>query len=303
MMHHPRTGMTIAVDVGGTGIKGGIVDPTGTILLEREIRTPSGKEGASILDALIEFIEAFISQAEGSISAIGVCSAGRIDPATGSVIAAANLPGWAGSPVADHLKKAFKLPVVVENDVNAAAVGEAWIGAAMRVPTFSFIALGTGIGGAIMHQGSLLHGVDGGAGEVGHLILRPGGHPCGCGQHGCLEQYASGTALNREARMIDGGWTSRILFEQALQGEERAERVVGAFADDLAIGLINVYQLTGTKLIVLGGGLIDNTSAWWDTLENSIRQHTSKPIELVPARLGNKAGIIGAAILAMQRKG
>lgn len=298
-----RGGMTVAVDVGGTAIKGGLVDSTGRVVLERAVPTSTGEGGASILDTLLELIQVLMSLSKAPVGAIGVCSAGRIDPATGAVIAAANLPGWAGTPVADLLMQAYGLPVVVENDVNAAGVGEAWIGAAMRTPTFSFVALGTGIGGAIMHQGTILHGLDGGAGEIGHLILRPGGLQCPCGQRGCLEQYASGTALNREARAIDDRWTSHTLFEQAQADDERAVAVIRAFTNDLAIGLINMYQLAGTSRIVLGGGLIDGAPAWWEELEVSIKKYTAKAIDIVPARLANKAGMIGAAKLAMQRRG
>lgn len=154
-----------------------------------------------------------------------------------------------------------------------------------------------------MQEGAILHGHDGGAGEIGHLILRPGGLHCPCGQHGCLEQYASGTALQREARAIDSEWTSHVLFEQALAGDERAMRVVRAFADDLAIGLINMYQLAGTRLFVLGGGLVDGAPAWWEEMDASIKKHTQKAIDILPARLANKAGMIGAAKLAMQRRG
>ena len=164
-------------------------------------------------------VSSFINQTDVPVLGIGVGSAGRIDSVSGKVIYATdNLPGWTGVMLADEIAEAVNIPVYAENDVNVAAIGEAWVGAAQHCNTFALIALGTGVGGAIVNEGRMLHGVLGGAGEIGHTILVPGGLPCNCGQRGCLEQYVSGTALGRIAKEIDPHWNSHTLMKRYEQG-------------------------------------------------------------------------------------
>ncbi|GGG17280.1 ROK family protein [Paenibacillus abyssi] len=291
-------GVFIGIDVGGTGIKGGLVTSTGELLLERSVRTPVQEGRDGILRELGQLALALIAASERPVLGIGVGSAGSIDPVSGGVIFATdNLPGWTGTPLAAKLSERTGLPVRADNDVNVAAIGEAWTGAAKRYDSFAFAALGTGVGGALFSGGRIIHGFQGRSGEIGHLILKPGGLPCNCGQKGCLEQYASGTALNRIARGIDPQWTSYTLMERYGEKEARAVEAVEAFVSDLASGLISLYHVFGPEAIVLGGGLIETADLWWDRLEQALCEMSQKPIIIERAKLGNQAGIIGAAYL------
>jgi glucokinase len=299
---HANSGRAyLGIDLGGTGIKGSIVHEDGSFGEPYMLRTPVelGRDG--IMNTLENVIDRLLKQADGlSISGIGVGSAGRIDASSGVVIYATdNLPGWTGTPIAQRLGSRFGYPVAVDNDVNAAAVGEGWIGAAKEEDTFAFVALGTGVGGAVVANGALIRGFQGSAGELGHLITVPGGHPCNCGQKGCLEQYVSGTALNRLARALSPDSDSRRLMEAYVEGEVHAQEVIHTFADYLAIGLINVQRMLDPNRIVLGGGLVDARNVWWEPLMLALREQSTIELSIVPARLGNQAGMLGAARLAM----
>lgn len=292
----------IGIDVGGTGLKGGIVDANGNLSQVTSVRTPVEEGRDGILQAIYALADRLKESAPEAVQAIGIGSAGRIDPVKGHVVyATKNLPGWTGTPLAALVEERCGLKTFVDNDVNAAAMGEAWMGAAKGCGTFAFLALGTGVGGAIVHDGQLVHGVRGGGGEFGHMILHPGGHPCNCGQFGCLEQYVSGTALNRSAQRIHPDWTSKILMEKCISGDAEAVRAVDAFAKDLAAGLVSIYHAADPAVIVLGGGLIDAKTAWWDRLQQELAKMTPKDVRLAAAALGNRAGMIGAAKLAMDR--
>lgn len=293
----------IGIDLGGTGMKGGIVAQDGTLSHVQSVPTPveEGREG--ILRNLYALVEALKASADSPVQAVGIGSAGRIDHIKGEVFyATSNLPGWTGTPVAALVQEHCGLPAFIDNDVNVAAVGEAWIGAAASYRSFAFVALGTGVGGAIVSDGVLLHGERGGGGEVGHMILHPGGLPCNCGQAGCLEQYVSGTALNRAARAIDPEWTSRTLIERCAAGDARAVQAIDTFVRNLAAGLVSVRNAVDPKVIVLGGGLIDAKDVWWDRLEQAIREATPKEVPILAAKLGNRAGMVGAAKIAMDRR-
>lgn len=292
----------IGVDLGGTTIKGGLLSLDGTVKSELVKRTPVEKGREGILRELFTLIEELLEISVYHVGAIGIGSAGRIEPVAGTVLYATdNLPGWTGTPLKEILEGRFGLSVFVDNDVNAAAIGETWMGMGDTVLTSSimFISLGTGIGGAIVYKGEIVHGAKGGAGEVGHILLVPGGHPCNCGQNGCLEQYGSGTALNRMARSIDPEWNSRILLQQCAKGEPRAVRALEGFAADLAAGIISISNMLDPHKFIIGGGLSDSHEVWWDYLRSKLDALSRNQTVLEVARLGNRAGLIGAAKLAM----
>ncbi|MNI30514.1 N-acetyl-D-glucosamine kinase [compost metagenome] len=291
----------LGIDLGGTAMKGSLVHTDGSIGAMHSMRTPIELGRTGILQALVELIaHMFELSGEWNVTGIGIGSAGRIDTKSGTVLYATdNLPGWTGTEIAKEIEQRFPYPVVVDNDVNVAAVGECWIGAAVEEKSVAFMALGTGVGGALVVDGALIQGHQGGAGDLGHQIINPGGMSCNCGQRGCLEQYASGTALNRESRAIASDWDSRRLVEAYMQGDVRAQEVMKRFTAHLAVGLINVQRMFDPDLIVLGGGLIEARHSWWDSLLLAIAEHTSLNLRIEPALLGNRAGMIGAARLAM----
>jgi len=294
--------VVIGIDLGGTGIKGGLVSADGALTGVQSVRTPVEEGRDGILNNLYGLVKALQDSADEPVEAVGIGSAGRIDHINGSVFYATdNLPGWTGTPIAALVQEHCGLPAFVDNDVNVAAVGEAWIGAAAQYRNFAFVALGTGVGGAIVSDGQLLHGEFGGAGEVGHLILHPFGLPCNCGQAGCFEQYASGTALNRIAHGINPDWDSRTLVERCAAGDAKAVEAIEGFVRDLAVGLVSIRNAVDPSVIVLGGGLIDAKHVWWDRLLQALKEATPKQLPIAAATLGNRAGMVGAAKIALDR--
>ncbi|MVO99571.1 ROK family protein [Paenibacillus lutrae] len=290
----------LGVDLGGTAMKGAVIGIDGSFLAEQSVRTPVERGRTGILAALKVLIADLLAQSPGAIEGIGIGSAGRIDAGTGTVLYATdNLPGWTGTAVTAEIAAAFPYPVFTDNDVNVAAIGEGWLGAAEDLTSFAFIALGTGVGGALVADGRLIRGTKGAAGEFGHMLVQPGGIPCNCGQRGCLEQYASGTALNRIARAISPDWDSYIFIEAVRGGNAPAIRAMHEFTRTLAAGLVNVHNLFDPPAILLGGGLIDSRDVWWSPLESALQELTPVEISVRPALLGNRAGILGAARMAM----
>lgn len=300
--HDLREGSCIGIDLGGTGIKGAIVTRNGELRNLVSVRTPveEGREG--ILRELFSLISTLISKSGELITGIGIGSAGRIDPVTGTIIAAVNLPGCEGTPLADLIHAEFGIPVQVDNDVNAAAIGELWAGALGDIQSFAFIALGTGVGGAFVDKGKLIYGEYGAAGEIGHMVLKPGGLLCPCGQRGCLEQYVSGTALNRAARAVRPDWNSHMLIQQCAEGHSGAVEVIDEFVRDLSNSLVTIRNLFDPGAIVLGGGLTASSSVWLNRLEAELSiSSPNKQIVVRVGKLSNQAGMIGAASLVFSR--
>jgi glucokinase len=292
----------IGIDVGGTRIKAALVNGNGEIKAENSVQTPNEQGGYQILSHIVELVHKLQQVSSETIEAIGIGAAGRIDSATGTVLrATGNLPGWAGKHIKAELEQALSMPVFVDNDVNAAALGEGWLGAGQGIRHYALIALGTGVGGALVHDGSIITGPQGGAGEIGHMILHPAGHRCNCGQSGCLEQYTSGTALGRFARNINRDWDSRMLMERLELGDPRAVDIIGQFVADLSFGLVSLYNLYDPELIIIGGGVAESSHLWWNRLLENLHRNCPQPVSIVPAKLGNRAGMLGSAHLAFEQ--
>lgn len=293
----------IGIDLGGTGIKGAVVDEGGIIHTRYQTPTPVAEGATGILRALKDVITRLVSTGN-SISGIGIGTAGQVNPAEGIVrYATDNLPGWTGMRLAEEVAASFALPVAIENDANAAAFGEGWLGAAVFLNHYAMLTLGTGVGGAIVHGGELISGRQGAAGEFGHMVLHPGGFPCSCGQRGCMEHSLSGTALNRLAADAYPGWDGRQLIAAFAAGNERAAVAMEVFMNDLSLAVHNIQSLFDPEVIVLGGGVAESYSLWWETWMNKLTAASALAITVVPAKLGNEAGIIGAARMIMVKEG
>lgn len=300
----------LGIDIGGTGIKAALVDERGNILHHGETPTCASEGAACILDRVRRLAHSLAEKGGGQVGGCGVGSAGRIDHRRGHVLfASGNLPGWTGTHLGPELARTLGMPVVVDNDVNAAAVGEAWIGAAKGTADFLMLTLGTGVGGAIMFGGKLWRGARWGAGEVGHMALYPGGEPCNCGGIGCAERYVSAKALTRRANEGLGsgrpfrGIRDVIAATEKGPGDRReaARRGVERWTGDLALFLMNLQQAFDPQVIVLGGGVV-RLGYWWDRLlEASSRECRPRSVStrLKRAHLGPQAGVVGAARLAM----
>lgn len=299
---------TIGIDLGGTKIKAGIVSANGEIGRTIHLMTPIelGRDGimsalSYVIDWLLETLAA--DGAVASIRAIGIGSAGRVHRETGTItFATDNLPGWTGTKVKELLERKHGLPVFVENDVKTAALGESWLGAARGWRHFAFVALGTGVGGALVYNGNVISGPNDGP-EIGHIMLHPGGVTCNCGQNGCLEQYVSGKALNREAREVDKLWDSWKLMSMFAEQDARATIVMHRFVQDLCAGLITIQNAFDPQTIVLGGGVMDSYPLWQEHFITALHAETSVDIRVIPALLSNDAGMLGAAKLAWNESG
>lgn len=258
-----------------------------------------------------------VERAGAQVMGCGVGSAGRIDYRRGQVLfCSGNLPGWTGTVLGPELTRTLGMPVAVDNDVNAAALGEAWIGAGKGTADFVMLTLGTGVGGAIVIGGKLWRGARWGAGEVGHMALYPGGELCNCGGKGCAERYVSAKALTRRANdaLVSGrpfrGIRDVIGAAEKGPGDRReaARKGVERWTSDLALFLMNLQMALDPQVIILGGGVV-RLGYWWEKLlEASARECRPRSLStrLKRAHLGPQAGVVGAARLAMlasQQKG
>lgn len=294
----------IAIDIGGTSIKYGSVSTQGEILLEGQTPTEAWRGGKILMDKLIELISKLLMQDKKALG-IGISSAGQISPSTGEVLFATDsLPGWTGMKIREILEQKIKLPVFVENDVNAAALGEKWVGAGKGARDFLCVNIGTGIGGAIVINNELVRGTKGLAGEFGHITLVKDGLSCKCGNKGCFEQYASTSALINYVKDIDKKLESKevngiMVFNEAKAGNPVCKAAIEYFIDHLALGLGSLVHIFNPPLILIGGGI----SAQGDELLQAIKKRLGTyvmpyfmdDLEIRFARCGNNAGMLGAS--------
>ncbi|MFG1890678.1 ROK family glucokinase [Micromonospora sp. NPDC049051] len=310
--------LTIGVDVGGTKVAGGVVDAAGTVLVQARRDTPAD-DVAKTRDVIIELVRELATGRE--IEAVGIGAAGWIDASRSTVLFAPNL-AWRDEPLRDYVSAATGLPVIVENDGNVAAWAEFRYGAARDADdSMVMFTIGTGVGGGIVFGGGLLRGANGIAAELGHMLTVPDGHQCGCGRLGCIEQYASGSALVRFARAAARQEPHRATALLDLAGGE-AESVSGpmvtaaaqagdpvsieAFAQVgrwLGTSLADMAQILDPQVLVVGGGVIEAGDLLLGPTRRSftdaLAQRSRLPVaEIRPAELGNTAGVIGAADLA-----
>jgi glucokinase len=311
-------GLSIGIDVGGTKIAAGVVDDDGKIVARTQRDTPadsSDRTAEAIIDAAAELI------GQHEVEAVGIGAAGFVSSDRSTVLFAPNL-AWRDEPLGARVGEALKVPVVVENDANAAAWGEFAFGAARDVQDMVCITVGTGIGGGVVISGELLRGAHGVGAELGHMRVVPGGHRCGCGARGCWEQYASGRALVREgrARAESGSLaaaqmlsvcgitdsadlTGPMITTAATCGDPCAVELLDDLGRWLGEGLASIATLFDPSLIVLGGGVSAArdlvTKSALVAFEKQLPAKANRPHpSFAIAELGNDAGIIGAADLA-----
>jgi glucokinase len=310
-------GLAVGVDVGGTKIAGGVVDERGRILATARRESP-----ATDTDAIELSIEELVEELrrDHEVTAVGVGAAGFVDSGRSTVLFAPNL-AWRDEPLRSDLEKRIGLPVVVENDANAAAWGEFAFGAGEDVSDSLLVTVGTGVGGGIVLGGQLHRGAFGVAAEIGHLRVVPGGRLCGCGNRGCWEQYASGTALVRDTRdrarqgplvaraLVDraGGdveaITGPLITEAAHHGDPFAREQLASLGRWLGEGIASLAAVLDPAVVVIGGGvsqagdlLLGPTRAHFAA--NLTGRHHRPELQVRAAVLGNEAGLIGAADLA-----
>ncbi|AYW44665.1 ROK family glucokinase [Tetragenococcus koreensis] len=313
----------IGIDLGGTTVKFAILTTQGEIQQKWSIQTNILDEGSHIVPDIVESINHRLNlynmQAEDFIG-IGMGTPGSVDRKKGTVIGAYNLNWKTTQPVKEQIEKGTGIPFTLDNDANVAALGERWKGAGDNEPDVVFITLGTGVGGGIVMEGDLLHGAAGCAGEIGHITVDPDGFECTCGKKGCLETIASATGIVRVARklseeyagaselkqLLDSGEevTSKDVFELAEEEDQLAMMVVDNICYYLGLACGNIGNLLNPSSLILGGGV----SAAGEFLRSKVvayfKQFTfpqvTESTRIKLAQLGNDAGIIGAASLALK---
>jgi glucokinase len=267
---------SIGVDLGGTNLRIAAVSDQGKLLEKVTLGTKLALGRDHVIGEMCDAIQSLSGKykATGNFLGAGIGLPGLIDLQTGMMRKAANLPGWENYPARAEIERRLGARVVIENDARVAGLGEQWLGAARGVLNMAVVTLGTGIGGGIIFGGKIWHGMNGMAGEFGHITLEPEGHPCGCGNRGCAEQYASASAIMRMAREAiargdapslaraassDAEFGAKSIYNLAIQGDEHARRIFNKFGRYLGIllaGLVNVLNL---DMFVIGGGV---SSAW-----------------------------------------
>jgi len=317
-----RVSISVGVDIGGTKILAGLVNDRGEILNKVRKKTPRA-DAAGVLAIVAEAIDEIIANVDGTIAGVGVGVAGPVDLSCSTVLFAPNLQ-WADVPVRAILENSTGLSVLVDNDGNTAAWGEAKFGAGRGSNNVVTVTVGTGIGGGVVLNGELLRGAHGAAGEIGHMGAVADGLQCGCGRKGCWEQYASGNALVRETRRLAGeqlfdaqvllsfgdgtpeGVKGEHITDAALAGDPIAIASLEQLGVWLGRGLASLTAILDPEVFVIGGGVSEAgdflLSSARTTLAERVMGRAYRPIpEIRVADLGNKAGIVGAADLARLR--
>ncbi|MGO9085630.1 MAG: ROK family protein [Candidatus Sulfotelmatobacter sp.] len=326
---------SIGVDLGGTNLRIAAISTEGQMLEKVALSTKGALGPGHVIGEMCDAILRLTAQyrASGRFLGVGVGFPGIIDMETGMLRKSANLPGWDEFPVHGEIERRLGARVLLENDANVAALGEKWLGAARDVNDMAMITLGTGIGGAIILDGKIFHGMNGMAGEFGHVTIEPDGVPCGCGNHGCAERYASATAIVRMAReAIEAGnapalakaaasgaeFSAKAIYDLAMSGDEPAQRIFQRFGQVLGMLLADLVNVLNVNMYVVGGGVVSAWDAFAPSMfkearERSViyvatapsdplaaaksRKGTGRQTIITPAILGTDAGLYGGARL------
>lgn len=314
----------VGVDLGGTSIKVGVVPyDGGRVLGMRSMPTNSDHGAKFVVDRMVEMIRGSMGDAtreenipDDGFMGIGLGSPGPLDRKTGTVIETPNL-GWRNFPLRDLISNSIGLEAELDNDANCATIGEWWMGAGQGVHTLVGVTLGTGIGGGIVLDGRVFHGVADVAGEVGHMTIDSTGRKCKCGNYGCLEAYASGPAI--AARAIEGletgdtsilpslvnddlsRITAQTVYEAIVAGDLYAKEVMRETARFLGAGLANLINILNPGMVVISGGVTQAGEHLFEPLRTQIRRrafrHAEESCQIVSTTLEGKAGVIGAAYM------
>lgn len=310
--------LVVGLDLGGTNVVAVLVTEKGKVLCNEEFPTEGPKGPEYVIKNMAEHAAALVKKAGYSMKDIwrlGIGSPGPMDSKKGVIIGAVNLPGWTRVELKKKLEKYLKISVGVDNDANCAVYGETWMGAAKGAANVVGFTLGTGVGGGIVVDGRLVRGANYNAAEIGHTTVYPGGRLCKCGVKGCLEQYASASAIANSARerikagalssiteMVKGDLnkiTSKTVYEAMLGDDRAANETWAEFIEYLSIGVANAIQTLNPEVIVIAGGVINAGGRLFEPLKAAVRNKTFAltygAAKIVPAKLGGLAGAIGAA--------
>lgn len=289
--------MILCFDVGGTAIKYALVEGKGRIVSSSEVPTEGGGPG------VVRILSSLSKEHAGEVRAIAVSTAGQVDSESGTIIFAnEHIPGYTGTKLAEILHSQTGLPVSVENDVKSAAIGEGTFGAGKGRGNYLCLTYGTGVGGALVMDGRLVDGAHHAAGEFGHILLHENGRLCACGLRGCYEAYASTSALVSDALQVDPSLTDgRKIF--ARLEDPAVKAVVDAWLHEVALGLGTLVNILDPGTVIVGGGVMSQRYPI-ERLRRLVPQRVMavrRDVEILPALLGNKAGLLGAYASALTR--
>jgi glucokinase len=315
--------LTIGVDLGGTKIETVVADSAGNVLGE-DLRPTLADQGGppAVIARIADSVHAACGKANVRATdtlGIGISSPGPAKPKEGIVTDAPNLPGWHDIHVTKLLSEAVGVPILLENDANAAAYGECRFGAAVGLQHIVYVTLGTGIGGGIIIDGKIYEGASGAAGEVGHMVVLPDGPVCNCGNRGCVEALSAGPAIARDAAaLIQGGKapklaelasdeppTAKTVLAAAQQGDDEARDIIYRAGYYLGLGLTGLLNVFDPQALILGGGLVNLGDLYLGPAIETARKGAFPQIVadvlITTAKLGNRAGALGAAALVISR--
>ncbi len=314
----------LAIDLGGMSAKSGLFTLAGELICEDKIETSSADGFDGTLKKLALLAKRLAKKANVDferVQAIGVGAPGVVDSKKGVILRWTNY-AWSDVPFAETLSSLTGKPVVVANDANVAALGEAKFGATSNYQSSILITIGTGVGGGMVFDGKLIEGYQSAGAELGHITIREGGIPCACGRLGCYEKYASASALILQTRhamvenlnsimweLVDGkieNVDGRTAFAAARRGDETAKKVIEQFVSYLSEGIADFVNILRPEAIVLGGGIANEGEALFEPLRRAVDARTYIAMDIVPlkivgAKLGNKAGIYGAYSMAKEK--
>lgn len=294
----------IAIDIGGTEIKYGLVSLRGEVIFSSSLLTEASKGVEQLLEKIFKIVEELKNE---KVLGIAVSATGQIDGTIGKVVGGTNLiPGWIGTNLVEILEERYKIPAVLENDVNCAALGEMWMGAAKGKENFLCLTIGTGIGGGIVLNGELLRGENSVAAEFGHIQIVKNGIQCGCGNRGCYQSYASTTALLRLAKKKTGKkLNGKEIFDEVHKNSMEYKEIVDEWADYFTDGLATLVYIFNPSLIVIGGGVSKQGEFLKNIFEKSLEKKVMKNyldiLEIKMAERGNDAGMLGATYLLLKK--
>ena len=298
----------IGLDLGGTNLRAAAVDRSGKMIDSVSGRTQYSEGREAIVKDMVEAISTLRGRCGEGLEGIGVAVPGFIDMESGVIFNSNNLSSLENFPIRDVIGQRLGTQVILENDANAAAIGEQWIGAGKGVNDLVLLTLGTGIGGGIVSGGQIVRGANGMAGELGHITVVPNGNPCGCGNRGCVEKHASATAITAMARLLGLGdaLSAKQVHDLAVEGNAKARTIFESMGEALGIALAMLINTFNYPLYLIGGGVIDG----WDLFAPSMLSEanrrsftcrSSNP-RIEKAGLGNKSGLFGAAYLPLMKR-
>ncbi len=315
----------LAIDIGGTKIITAIISSSGQVIAKEYSPTLAEGGPQAVITRLFNAIDHLLSlnnMEPAQLSGISIASAGGIDTINGIISISPNLPGWRDIPLRDIVQEKYRVKTFLVNDASAAALGEYHFGAGRGTDNFILVTLGTGIGGGIIIGGKLYTGASGSGGEIGHMTIDANGARCNCGNIGCWEILASGTAVAREAKKRIGNGEKSSIIETvkgrleditaekvesaARDGDPLSLDVIAKTATYLGVGMVNLVNIFNPEMIVVGGGMAKMGNLLLDPARQLVKERafpiSAQKVRIVTAQLGNEAGIYGAAMFALSQK-